>query len=335
MGGTTGRLWGLSVLVAVACGGPDSSEPAEPNISSAPLSVSLPEQDGPAPDVGRAVAKPPEVPKLAHHLVPRPAPYFFVDGCMASAAETKPAALRECRRLATRGERYQRRHCKCAANRLVEVRPDDPIAFYRGCCWAAGETPAEARTECQRRIDQAWCEETDVEAVHVATGPYVRKGPFRKFEGEGHRYLVPSDSVYPDWVGSDGEPPCFPAGTPIELERGATPIEEVEVGDQVLTLVDDALAYAPVLGVHTRRAPEVFVLDLGDRTLRVTAEHPIWADGSWRAARQLRVGDRLRETDGDVMLKGVEADVGDVEVWSLRVGTPHSYFAGGVWGHNY
>lgn len=80
MGGTTRRLWGFSVLVAVACGGPDSSKPAKPSVSPVPPSVSQSEQDGPAPDVGRTLAKPPEAPKLAHHLVPRPPPHSYFAG---------------------------------------------------------------------------------------------------------------------------------------------------------------------------------------------------------------------------------------------------------------
>lgn len=254
---------------------------------------------------------------------------------MASAAETEVAALNECRRLVTKGALYQRRRCKCRRDRLVEVSPEDPVAFYRGCCWAAADTPSEARAECQRRIERHWCEPSDADAVHVATGPYVRKAPFRQFEGEAHRYLVASDTEYPDWVGIDGEPPCFPAGTAVALERGPTPIEDVEIDDRVLTIVDGQSRYAPVLSIHTRHAAALVVIDLGDKALRATAEHPIWLEDAWRPARDAGIGDRLRTIDGEAYVRGIELESGDVEVWSLRVGAPHSYFAGGVWVHNY
>lgn len=326
------------VFAVVACGRPGVEPEQIPKRAAAPESktVAAPAEDdrtaAPAPAATPAHSPPPGP---AFRLVARPDPYFFVDGCMASAAASETEALRECRRLASDGEPYQRRRCKCRRDLLIAVSPDDPIAFYRGCCWAAAESAAAARVECQRRVDEQWCEPDDVEAVHVATGPYVRKAKFRPFEGSAHRFLVPSDGHYPDWVTEDGEPPCFPAGTAVELVGGPTPIERVRVGDRVVTWVDGHRDTAPVLDVRMRSAESLLHLRLRARTLRVTPEHPIWSDGAWRVAAALRVGDRVRGLDGELEILGIDVVEGDVEVFSLRVGTPHSYFAGGVWVHNY
>ncbi|MFB7496071.1 DNA (cytosine-5-)-methyltransferase [Streptomyces sp. NPDC056161] len=67
----------------------------------------------------------------------------------------------------------------------------------------------------------------------------------------------------------DGSPPCFPAGTPVLTSRGLVPIEEVKVGDQVLT---HANRWRPVTHTMSRTA-------LVSRTTwaAATPDHPFWA----------------------------------------------------------
>jgi len=77
-----------------------------------------------------------------------------------------------------------------------------PAAFYLGCCWGVGDMPQQARNECEVRRTQGCEESSDI--VHAVTGPYVRRGPFREFEGPEHNYLVTSQLQEASWGAEDG-----------------------------------------------------------------------------------------------------------------------------------
>lgn len=324
-------LGGFGALLG--CGGePESDFASESPVSSGPPSPE-PTADTVAPPSTAQDPAPAEA-ALPVRLVPRPDASFIVGACIRSNAPTEAEALANCRRLAQSGDRYQRRACQCRTEQIVALRPDDPVAFYRGCCWAVGDTPEEARAECERRRLDGWCDDGDVDAVHVATGPHTRHPPFQDFDGPEIRYIVPSD-LEVGWVSVEGEPPCFPAGTPIATAEGTRPIETIRVGDRVLTRRGDRLEVTPVRGVKARRAEVLLVIEMEGGTLHITPEHPVWLDGAWHPARELQVGDFLSSTEGPVVVRALRVEHGAREVFTLRVGPPHSFFAGGVWVHNY
>jgi site-specific DNA-cytosine methylase len=68
-----------------------------------------------------------------------------------------------------------------------------------------------------------------------------------------------------------GNPPCFSAGTMVVAERGVVPIEEIVVGDRVLTRYG---RWKPVTATMSREA-ETIRVDGGN--LEATPEHPILA----------------------------------------------------------
>ncbi len=69
--------------------------------------------------------------------------------------------------------------------------------------------------------------------------------------------------------------PCFAAGTMVLTESGHRPIEDVAVGDLVLT---HRGRWRPVTAVMSRHADETVVLrGHGIPDIRTTAEHPFWA----------------------------------------------------------
>ncbi len=92
-------------------------------------------------------------------------------------------------------------------------------------------------------------------------------------------------------------PECFPAGTLILTQRGLVPIEEVHIGDKVLT---HCKRWRPVTATMRRAAATWRAAGWGNAILTTTAEHPVWArtydrvrDGrepgepEWVAARDL------------------------------------------------
>ena len=82
--------------------------------------------------------------------------------------------------------------------------------------------------------------------------------------------------------------PCFAAGTVVVTQAGHRPIEDVQVGDLVLTHLG---RWRPVTAVMSREAPSTIVVrGHGFPDVRTTEEHPFWArrrDYTWAGPRSL------------------------------------------------
>jgi hypothetical protein len=139
--------------------------------------------------------------------------------------------------------------------------------------------------------------------------------------------------------------PCFAAGTPIKTKTGAILIENLQVGDRVLSRnefdpngeVDEKI----VEDVFVRSAPILNVVVQG-RVIRTTDEHPFWVDGKgWTPAGELKAGDQLLGADKSKLPLENVVETGDTEtVYNFRVADWHTYFVGNngwdfeVWVHN-
>ena len=139
--------------------------------------------------------------------------------------------------------------------------------------------------------------------------------------------------------------PCFAAGTPIRTKTGTILIENLQVGDRVLSRnefdpngeVDEKI----VEDVFVRSAPILNVVVQG-RVIRTTSEHPFWVDGKgWTAAGELKAGDQLLGADKSKLPVESVSETEDTEtVYNFRVADWHTYFVGDkgwdfeVWVHN-
>ena len=138
---------------------------------------------------------------------------------------------------------------------------------------------------------------------------------------------------------------CFAAGTPILTPEGSRSIEDLRVGDRVLSLPEDDPEGTP----EPRRVASVFesygpLLELvvGGRSIRTTAEHPFWVVGrGWRAAQQLVAGDVLMSHEKHpVAVEAVGGGREPARVYNVEVEGYHTYFVGSalwdwtVWAHN-
>ena len=95
------------------------------------------------------------------------------------------------------------------------------------------------------------------------------------------QYRFPGHTLYGDFtdlvvnpVPTDvlvGGTPCFPAGTTVATKRGFLPIEEVVVGDEVISHTGK---FRRVLRVGHKEAPTVMLKGQGHPCMETTAEHP-------------------------------------------------------------
>jgi hypothetical protein len=137
----------------------------------------------------------------------------------------------------------------------------------------------------------------------------------------------------------------FAAGTPLLTPDGSKPIEEIRIGDLVLSRPEgdvEAPVQAMVVQEVFVRTGQLWVVGVGGREIGTTAEHPFFVQGKgWVAAGELQEGDLISTHEGRwVAAEGVE-DTGEYgTVYNLRVAEYHTYFVGcqewgwSVWAHN-
>jgi hypothetical protein len=131
---------------------------------------------------------------------------------------------------------------------------------------------------------------------------------------------------------------CFGAGTMVRTLRGLEAIENLRVGDQVLSqkLVTGALAYQPILVVHHNPPSKTFLIKVAGETIVSSPFHRFWKAGrGWVMARDLKPGDTFRLLDGLAAVESVES--GPVQpVFNLDIAEDHDFFvgAGGVLVHD-
>jgi Pretoxin HINT domain len=122
---------------------------------------------------------------------------------------------------------------------------------------------------------------------------------------------------------------CFPAGTPVAVAEGYRNIEELNVGDLVWSWQEETgnLALKPVTQTMRREADALVELQIGADALRATPEHPFWANGAWKMAGELAVGDELMRSDGLVMpvRTVVHHTEESASVYNVEVADWHTY----------
>ncbi len=138
---------------------------------------------------------------------------------------------------------------------------------------------------------------------------------------------------------------CFVAGTLVATAGGEKPIEQVAIGDQVLSRDETTgeVSYKPVVG--TMVTPDRALVDIsverqdGKRdTLRTTLGHPFWVqEQGWTWARDLKAGDALSTPQGGWLRVTANTWVQETAtVYNFEVESTHTYFVGETqtWVHN-
>ncbi len=125
---------------------------------------------------------------------------------------------------------------------------------------------------------------------------------------------------------------CVARGTPIATPKGAVPIQELQVGDAVISFDPKANARSVSHVQRTDSAHADELLAFGE--LLVTERHPIYANGSWQLARDVPPGAKLLLRSGSTAAAHPVRLTLPTTVYDISVSPPHTYFAGGVLVHN-
>ncbi|RKZ78238.1 MAG: hypothetical protein DRR16_28050, partial [Candidatus Parabeggiatoa sp. nov. 3] len=133
----------------------------------------------------------------------------------------------------------------------------------------------------------------------------------------------------------------FPAGTLVHTEKGIKPIEDIQIGEKVLSMDENTgkTSYQIVTDLIQEKRQYRLVeitLDSGN-SIEATAEHPFYLKGKgWNPASSLKVGQILELHDGTVVVAEVLTRIRHDLVYNLTVANTHNYFVGedGVLVHN-
>ncbi|HVV99360.1 MAG TPA: polymorphic toxin-type HINT domain-containing protein [Planctomycetaceae bacterium] len=123
---------------------------------------------------------------------------------------------------------------------------------------------------------------------------------------------------------------CFRAGTPVWTESGVAPIEQIQVGDRVLSQNSETgeLAWKPVMQVSVRPPKQLLRVSAGDEDITCTGGHRFWVAGdAWVRAEELRAGDLLHTATATVPITSI-SEGEKAEAYNLVVADFHSYFVG-------
>ncbi len=123
---------------------------------------------------------------------------------------------------------------------------------------------------------------------------------------------------------------CLAAGTLVWTERGKQAIEEIVIGDRVLSQdpVTGELCYKPVLQTTVRPPSELVVVTVGDEQLQTSGGHLFWVAGDgWVKSRKLKSGLSIHAVDGAVPVSLVETGT-RAQTYNLVVADYNTYFVG-------
>ncbi|MDB5056269.1 MAG: hypothetical protein JWM44_4319 [Bacilli bacterium] len=123
---------------------------------------------------------------------------------------------------------------------------------------------------------------------------------------------------------------CFVAGTKVATIDGDKPIEQILVGDQVLSKNVDTgeTAYKPVETLYQKEITETYNIHVGNEILSTSDNHPFWVVGKgWVLSKDIVPGDLFEKSDGTpVTVDKVEVKQENTTVYNFSVQDFHTYY---------
>jgi hypothetical protein len=126
---------------------------------------------------------------------------------------------------------------------------------------------------------------------------------------------------------------CFVAGTAVLTINGTVAIENIEVGDLVLSYNEETgeTEYKEVVQLFRYEKYELIHVKLKDgQEIQATTEHPFYVvNEGWFAAKDLRAGDRLLLSNGKyVVVEWIQHEILEnlITVYNFEVANNHNYY---------
>ena len=143
---------------------------------------------------------------------------------------------------------------------------------------------------------------------------------------------------------------CFAAGTLVATRAGLKPIEDIEVGDEVLAYdeVTGEQAYKPVVQLFRNETKEWYHVRMNDEEIICTGGHPFYVlnaeedrkvvefegvkasgTGTWICAKELKVSDQVLLLDGScAIIKEIQVEkLSEPETtYNFEVADYHTYY---------
>jgi hypothetical protein len=123
---------------------------------------------------------------------------------------------------------------------------------------------------------------------------------------------------------------CLAAGTPVRTDQGLAAIEDIKIGDRVLSqdIESGGLAYKPVLQTTIRPPAEVTAVRAGGETFVCTRAHRFWKSGhGWIRASELEPHSLLHTVTGNTPA-ALSTRSDPIATYNLVVADFHTYFIG-------
>ena len=127
---------------------------------------------------------------------------------------------------------------------------------------------------------------------------------------------------------------CFVAGTLVTTEDGQKPIEEIQVGDKVLSEDETTgeVAVKTVTETYVNETDELIHIGVNGETISATPSHPFYVNKfGWTLAGSLKAGDVLVLSNGElVTVEWVQHEIleSPIKVYNFEVEDFHTYFVG-------
>jgi hypothetical protein len=133
--------------------------------------------------------------------------------------------------------------------------------------------------------------------------------------------------------GTSCPPNCFLAGTKILTEFGEINIENLKIGDKVVSsnLENNNKVIGTVKNLFKFKQNGYYIIN---NQIKVTGEHPFYANNQWIKVKDLKVGDLLFNGTSNIKINSIDYIEKETEVYNLFVKDHNNYFAQGVLVHN-